>query len=354
MSDPAPERVKVRNFPCKGCGASVEWTPAAQSLQCPKCGNVEKIPETEDEIREYSFNDYLGMPKSRDGFGVQGKTVRCDRCSAAFQVEETQISMPCRYCGAPMTMERAEIAQQKISPEAILPFQVGKPAAEAAVKGWLRSRWFAPNALSKESSLSRLQGVYRPYWTFDAMTSNHYSGYRGDYYYVGSGKNRRREIRWTFVSGSFQRFFDDVLISAGRGLDFETEFPLPRCEPFRPEFMSGWTAETYSLEPEAGWQRAKDRIRRWLYEEAERRIGGDRQRDVNVTTAFSGVSFKHLLLPVYIGLFEYRKKLFPIQVNGATAEVKGKRPYSFWKIFFAVLAGLVLVAGLILLWASNQ
>jgi len=67
---------------------------------------------------------------------------------------------------------------------------------------------------------------------------------------------------------------------------------------------------------------------------------------VTVETAHSRVRFKHILLPLYVGSFEYRKKAYPFQVNGQTGEVRGKRPYSFWKIFFLVLAILALAGGI--------
>ena len=61
----------------------------------------------------------------------------------------------------------------------------------------------------------RFEGLYCPFWTFDAMTATHYRGERGEDYTVrvGSGDNERTETRtrWYNVSGNFQRFFDDVI-----------------------------------------------------------------------------------------------------------------------------------------------
>jgi hypothetical protein len=34
-------------------------------------------------------------------------------------------------------------------------------------------------------------------------------------------------------------------------------------------------------------------------------------------------------------------------INGRTGEVQGERPYSFWKIFFTVLVGVAVIAGLV-------
>ena len=49
-----------------------------------------------------------------------------------------------------------------------------------------------------------------------------------------------------------------------------------------------------------------------------------------------GVTFKHLLLPIWLATYRYRDQLYQILVNARTGEVQGRRPYSVWKIFFLV------------------
>ena len=61
-------------------------------------------------------------------------------------------------------------------------------------------------------------------------------------------------------------------------------------------------------------------------------IGGDEQRVSNISTEYSNITFKHLLLPVYAGAYRYNNKVFQIVVNGRTGEVQGERPYSWLKI----------------------
>ena len=79
------------------------------------------------------------------------------------------------------------------------------------------------------------------------------------------------------------------------------------------------------------------------------RIGGDEQRVTQVATNYSAVTFKHLLLPVYVGAYRFRDKVYQVVLNGRTGEVQGERPYSFWKIFFLVLfiVALLLIVALL-------
>ena len=82
-------------------------------------------------------------------------------------------------------------------------------------------------------------------------------------------------------------------------------------------------------------------------------IGGDRQRVHDIQTTVRDVTFKHILLPVWMAAYKYRGKTYRFVVNGRTGKVQGERPYSAWKIAFAVILGLI-VAGVIGYFAAQQ
>jgi hypothetical protein len=78
-------------------------------------------------------------------------------------------------------------------------------------------------------------------------------------------------------------------------------------------------------------------------------IGGDHQQINSVQTQNVGVTFKHLLLPLWLAVYRYQNQTYRILVNARTGEVAGRRPYSWLKITLLVLLCLILVLGLILL-----
>jgi hypothetical protein len=53
-------------------------------------------------------------------------------------------------------------------------------------------------------------------------------------------------------------------------------------------------------------------------------------------------------LPVWSAAFRYRQKAYRFVINGRTGQVQGERPYSYWKIAFAIIFGVIAVGGLIL------
>ena len=193
------------------------------------------------------------------------------------------------------------------------------------------------------------------------MTFTAYSGQRGEYYYVtvGSGKNKRRvrRTRWYPASGRFQRFFDDVLVLANTGLRRDymlalEPWPLLKVVPFNQEMLAGHMARTYDIELDESFVEGKKRIDEAIYQEVCQRIGGDTQRVHSVDSNYEAVTFKHILLPVWLLAYRYRDKSYQVFINAATGEVQGERPYSPWKIAFAVLTGLA-IAGTIAFFSQQ-
>jgi hypothetical protein len=83
-------------------------------------------------------------------------------------------------------------------------------------------------------------------------------------------------------------------------------------------------------------------------------IGGDRQQIEALQTVISNVTFKHILVPVWLAAYRYRGKAYRVSVNGRTGQVQGERPYSAWKIAFAVLIGGLVAGGVGYLVATGQ
>jgi hypothetical protein len=82
--------------------------------------------------------------------------------------------------------------------------------------------------------------------------------------------------------------------------------------------------------------------------DVRQRIGGDEQRITSMHPAFSAITFKHLLLPVWLLAYRYHEKVYQVMINAATGEVQGERPWSWVKITFAVLLGVIAAVGLFL------
>ena len=66
------------------------------------------------------------------------------------------------------------------------------------------------------------------------------------------------------------------------------------------------------------------------------------------------MTFKHILLPVWLAAYKYQGKTYRFVVNGRTGRVQGERPWSAIKIAVAVVIAALVVGGLGYLIAQSQ
>ena len=116
--------------------------------------------------------------------------------------------------------------------------------------------------------------------------------------------------------------------------------------PYSPEYLAGFQAEGYSVDLEQGFVEAREKMDRVIARDVRFDIGGDRQRIHSIDTTLRDITFKHILLPVWMAAYKYRGKSYRFVINARTGQVQGERPYSAWKIAFAALIGLAIAAGI--------
>lgn len=341
-----------RKFPCTACGARLDYEPSVGSLKCPYCGHVETIEPTGDAVEERDLLEFLARQANQAGSIIEGRSseVRCGGCGAIVLLEDRMATERCPYCATHLE-NKPEAAQTMIQPESVLPFAVDQRSADIAFQAWLKSLWFAPSSLCKMANLGQLVGVYVPFWTYDAMTVSRYEGWRGDTYTTKVGKQTVTRTRWRYVSGEIRHFFDDVLICASQSLPAHLvaklkQWKLERLEPFQASFLSGFQAERYAIGLEEGYEQAKQIMANHIDYLVRQDIGGDRQRIDSLRTRHSGLTFKHVLLPVWMAHYQYYDKRYNILVDGHIGIVAGDRPWSWFKIIRLILL-LAILGGLI-------
>lgn len=370
MNETLGKEVEVGTFACTSCGADLKYKPGTTSLVCDHCGTHNEIPEIEVEIEELDFNQHLAKESEAENTYTEN-FVKCDSCGATSSLEPHITSADCPYCSTPLIIEQSQ-EESIIQPKAILPFHLQQEEAKARFKKWVKKLWFAPGDLKKASlNFDHFKGIYIPYWTYDTNTFSKYTGQRGDHYYVSeryttteNGKTVTktrsvRKTRWSYRSGNVDKYFDDVLVTANQSLPrkyiYKLEpWDLENLVPFDKSYLSGFITEKYQIDLEEGFDVAKGimdpEIRRLIHWD----IGGDEQRIISMNTTYHEITFKHLLLPVYVSAYRYKDKLYQFLVNGRTGEVQGQRPYSWIKIALAILIGLAIIATLIFVFSSGS
>ncbi len=355
------DATEVKQFPCAQCGADVRWDPGAGAQKCTNCGATVVPPVAVDAVHELDFEAW------RQGAGqdqlVEQLVVHCAGCGGETTLGENVTASHCAFCGAAIAAQGK--SRKQIKPASLLPFRITKEKAFELFASWVKSRWFAPNALGKlaQAERQRLRGVYLPFWTYDAATTTVYVGQRGDDYtemesYTeeenGQTVTRTRTVvrtMWRGVSGTVENRFDDVLVPASGAVPTAivtnlAPWDLEDLVPYADEYLAGFESESYRVDLEDGFTAAKEIIAGQIQETIRRDIGGDHQTIASAQSEYRDVTFKHILLPMWICSYRFRDKVFRFVVNARTGEVQGERPYSWIKITLLGLLVAAVVAGI--------
>ena len=364
--DSTPAITGAGTFPCKGCGGTLLFEPGTESLKCPFCGMLNEIQAGAEGICEEDLVEAMAAMDQAAGTAEAEAddqlVVKCSACGAEAKLAANVTSGKCPFCGTPQVAAR--FSRKLIRPKALLPFVVTQQKGRGLFKGWLGGRWFAPSDLTKVAGTGdALKGWYIPYWTYDSRIETAYTGQRGDYYYVTenyttivNGKRqtqtrRVRRTRWSNASGLVANRFDDVLV-AGSGsipkkdLDEVGQWDTGNLVPYRDEFIAGMQTESYTVDVKTGFDAAKSHMLETVRVTVRRDIGGDEQRISSMNPRYFDLTFKHILVPIWIAAYRYGGTSYRFIINARTGAVAGDRPYSAWKITGFVVMCIV-IAGVI-------
>jgi hypothetical protein len=336
-------------------------------VQCEFCETVISFPRNRDGIIEHPLQEGLGMGDFFEEITIKERVFHCDNCGSERILPEDQVGLTCPFCASESVNESATDTRF-IQPDGLIPFSVSKEQAYTQFRSWLGRGWFVPNNLRKLASMEKIEGVYLPFWTFDAETSSDWSADIGTYYYVteyyrdANGNRVARQVqkvRWQSERGHFDWFFDDVLVIASKGVRLHMAqkiepFKLDEVEAFNKHFLLGWETELYHLDLKdsyaLGNQIMDDRIKQMIIQ----RLPGDTYRFLKIRTRKDRKSYKHLLLPCWVSAYRYKEKTYQFLINGQTGKVGGEKPLSPTKIALAVIGGLLLAAIIYLLVEEGE
>ncbi|MGQ0564568.1 MAG: zinc finger domain-containing protein [Gemmobacter sp.] len=374
MLDAPALDVGEHRWPCESCGADLRFAPGATELKCASCGNVQAIPEAPESARTKALGELDLQSALNDSLPAsqmeEPRATPCPACGAVVEFTGAAHAAACPFCATPVVIGTG--THRQIKPQALVPFQLTETQARAAMVAWLGSLWFAPNGLVEYTRRGRaLDGLYTPYWTFDAATRSRYAGQRGDHYFETrtvtvnvNGKSQQRQekvqkTRWSRRSGWVSRAFDDVLVLAStslpqgytQGLE---PWDLTALKPYTPDYLAGFTAEGYTVALPDGHNSAREIMASQIRHDVMRDIGGDVQRIDSVDTAHSAETFKHILLPIWMAAYKFDGRTFRFVVNGQTGRVQGERPWSKWKIAVAVIVAAVVIGVGAYVWQMTQ
>jgi hypothetical protein len=302
------------------------------------------------------------VPDEDRGWQTDRRSVQCQSCRAVMVYDPARVGQNCEFCGSPALVDYQEI-KSPIRPQSLLPFKITASQIRESMRAWYAGRWFAPGALKSKALVDQVKGMYIPYWTFDAQAECPWQAEAGYYYYVtesytdNQGKRQTRQVRkvrWEPASGHVSHFFDDQPVPGSRGIDAGLlrgiePFPTKELVPYDRAFLSGFVVEHYQVVLLDAAKQGRERMDDELRTLCSAQVPGDTQRNLEIFPTYSGETFKHILVPLWLLTYTYGTRVFQVVANGYTGTIAGKYPKSPWKIAAAVLVAILAIITVLVL-----
>ena len=364
-----PEIAALEKHPCPACGAQAEWNPAKQRLICSFCGTESPYAVDRDtgKIQELDLVKTLReLPDENRGWQSERRTVQCRSCKAVMVFDPQRVGQNCEFCGSPALVDYQEV-KAPIRPQSLIPFKVSQAQVRESIRRWYAGKWFAPGALKHRALVDTVHGVYAPYWTFDARVACRWEAEAGHYYHVNEefrdqqGRTQVRQarrVRWEHASGRIEHFFDDEPVPGTHGIDTRLlkaiePFPAKELVPYDTGYLSGFVVEHYQVVLLDAARQSQESMHRQLLELCAAQVPGDTHRNLRIDPEYSGQTFKHILVPVWVLVYTFGAKSYQLLANGCTGKMAGDYPKSIWKILLVAAIVLAVIALVILADAGS-
>ncbi len=277
--------------------------------------------------------------------GAAVEVMRCSSCGASVTYSVRELAPSCAFCGSVTHLEVPEDPLEQT--EFFLPLKVDRETAVAAYKKWLSGLgWFRPADLGSKSNLESLSPLWWVGWVFDAEATVSWA--------ADSDFGARR-ADWAPHCGQTEIAFDDIVVSASRGLTTEETDHLADSYDLTSavdEAMSGGEA-TIIEQFDVPRSTARRRVASMLEQTArgrleDGRIPGSRFRNVHTSILLRRLETRRYAFPSYVLAYRYGGELYRIVISGQDeARILGKAPYAVVKIALTGCLGLAGVAAAI-------
>ena len=351
----------ILQYKCPCCGGAIEFDSQLQKLRCPYCdtefdadtlrGFDEGLKSTADHDPEWdSYNSDSGSGDWREGETDGMVSYICQSCGGEIIGDANTAATFCPFCG------NTVIVMQKFSgalrPDYVIPFKIDKEGAKTALKNFMKGKKLLPDSFTSENRIDSIQGIYVPFWLFDAdadasmsfratrlshWSDSKYNYTRTSYFQVLRAGN----ISFDKVPVDGSKKMDDTYMEALEPYDYSqmVEFGTP--------YLAGYFSDRYDVDADASTPRANERIKNSTVSAFTSTVKGYAScTPVSTNINLTGKKISYALLPVWLLNTKYNDQTYTFAMNGQTGKFIGKLPvdrkkyWKYWGIVAAITAAV--------------
>jgi DNA-directed RNA polymerase subunit RPC12/RpoP len=310
-----------RRFVCSQCGGKLAFSPDGQQLICAYCNTRMTLYQAFESgalVEEHDFTVALATAKGHTQ-PVASQSMTCRGCGASFLLAPHALSLTCPYCASPYVVEVTETCAI-VPPAAVIPFQINRDQASAALRTWASQQRLRDGAGPDEPL-----GAYVPAWTFDIGGAVQWRGAVLERY---GGR-----VTKSPSNGSYPVFYNDILVPASHTLPASIaaelhNYDLTSLVPYDPAFLVDWPAEIYQITVADASLVARRQVWEDAREMVTTRLSVELERVENLSLSSAGLmieSYKLILLPLWVAHCPHNGESPTVVVNGQNGAVRDDR-----------------------------
>ncbi|GAB4476491.1 MAG: hypothetical protein Kow0088_14420 [Anaerolineales bacterium] len=332
-----------RVYRCEHCGGRMRYEIDHQWLICEHCGTRRHLPLASVADEAEQVLDFV-LPTTRGHAWAEAQhRLACNQCGAVMLLNVAERAVTCPHCGSSQLIESQESAEL-LQPNAIVPPKISPQQATNLVRQWLGKGLFIPDDLKSLAKPSTLHPVYYPFWTLDGIVKMNWTCEVNR----GSGRNPI----WVIEHGEEFEIFDDQWVAGFSSLSEAEIKPLMPLDfkavvEYDPAFLVDWSVLAYDKPLAEATLDMREQVAKRLRQNLVHKVlPGEEKRNLRGgAPEWSGMTYKLVLFPFYVGNYTYRGKAYRLLVNAQNGKISGAKPLDRVKqvAFFLLLAMSIVV-----------
>lgn len=340
------------SYKCISCGSPLVYASDGK-LKCEACDSeysletLKEYYESKDGDKEFDWKDYKeGFEK--DKAPLENTVVYvCKSCGAEIETDSNTAATHCPYCDNEIILN--DRVGSGLRPNGIIPFKVDKKGLENSILEHCKGKRLLPNNFMSMLKIGKIQGVYVPFWLFDATLDGQMQMEGTQTRYYSDSKYDITEVKHYLIDIDGKMSFKKIPVDASIKMDDDL---MDSLEPydysgivdFEAAYLSGFLADRFDDDPDNSLPRASKRMINSAEEVFLSHVesGFETVRRKNSNLNIVSPSVRYVMLPVYLLNLSYMGKSYRFAVNGQTGKVVGELPISkFKKYYYLILTFLI-------------
>lgn len=345
------ENAKI--YKCPACGGGLQFDIASQKLVCPFCESSydAKDAQSFEELKPSSDNlNNTSVDEGQDHNDGNIQVFMCQSCGGEVITDNNTAATSCPYCGNPVILSGR--LSGSFRPKVVIPFKKTKEDAEAGLKDLMSHQPLLPTPFKLNFKPEKIQGLYVPYWLFNADVEGHYQ-FRAERVKCWSDDEydyERTDIFRCYRDGCIN--FRYVPINASKKLDNTLAesiepFDYRLSESFNTSYLSGFLADKYDVSKEENFHRASERMKNETSSTFASTVNGYTSvYPEKGTVKYHDTKAIYALYPLWILSGTYKDQIYTFLMNGQTGKIKGNLPMSINKLLiwgFSLILGIAAI-----------